>query len=133
MHPHRYKIVVAAAAVAASLLVAGPALAVTVQVNGQTANLNPAPIMRAGRVLVPLRGVFEQLGATVVYQNGSINATGNNRTVSLRIGSTAATVNGQPQNLDVAPFIIGASTYVPLRFVSQALGANVNWDNANQL
>ena len=41
----------------------------------------------------------------------------------LHIGSTQATVDGQQQTLDVAPFIIGASTYVPLRFVSQALGA----------
>jgi hypothetical protein len=85
-------------------------------------NLAPAPQERAGRVFVPLRGIFEQLGASVVYQNGIINAQGNGRAVSLRIGSTQATVNGQLQNLDVPPFVVGASTYVPLRFVSQAQG-----------
>lgn len=106
---------------------------ISVTVNGQTATLNPPPVERAGRVLVPLRGVFERLGASVVYANGQINAQGNQHSVSLHIGSNQATVNGQLQNLDVAPFIIGASTYVPLRFVAQALGAQVNWDNANHV
>jgi hypothetical protein len=84
-------------------------------------------------VFVPLRGVFENLGASVVYQGGVINATGRGHNVSLKVGSQQATVDGQPQNLDVAPFIIGASTYVPLRFVSQALGATVNYDGANRV
>ncbi len=120
----------AAAAFGFTLLGAGAVQAqdVSIQINGQTVGINPPPILQAGRVFVPLRGVFEQLGATVVYSNGEINATGNGSEISLHIGSTQATVNGQPQTVDVAPFIIGASTYVPLRFVSQALGAGVEWD-----
>src|ERR1700676_468456 len=118
------------AAVAIPAVAAGP---VTVTVNGQPANLNPPPTERAGRVFVPLRGVFEQLGASVVYQSGIINATGRGHNISLKIGSQQATVDGQQQNVDVAPFIIGASTYVPLRFVSQALGATVNYDGANRI
>lgn len=118
------------AAVPLIALAAGP---VSVTVNGQPTNLQPAPTERAGRVFVPLRGVFEQLGATVVYANGTINATGRGHNISLRIGSQQATVDGQPQTVDVAPFIIGASTYVPLRFVSQALGASVNYDGRNNL
>lgn len=106
---------------------------VSVTVNGQPAALSPAPIERAGRVFVPLRGVFEKLGASVVYANGQINAQGNNRAIALKIGSTQASVNGSPTALDVAPFIVGASTYVPLRFVAEALGASVNWDNSNRL
>ena len=106
---------------------------ITVTVNGQTANLTPPPTERAGRVFVPLRGVFEQMGATVVYDNGTINATGRGHTVSLKIGSQSAIVDGQQQTVDVAPFIIGASTYVPLRFVSQALGASVNYDGTNNV
>ena len=109
---------------------AGP---VTVQVNGNTLNLNPAPTERAGRVFVPLRGVFENLGASVVYANGIINATGRGHTVQLHIGRQQAIVDGQSQVVDVAPFIIGASTYVPLRFVSQALGASVNYDGTNRI
>jgi len=120
----------AGAFVAATAL---PVFALSVTVNGQPATFNPPPIERAGRVFVPLRGVFERLGATVVYQNGTINATGNNATVALHIGSSQATVNGQQRTLDTPPFIVGASTYVPLRFVSEALGAGVNYDGTNQI
>ncbi len=114
------------------LFTAAPASAqVAVTVNGNQISLSPAPIVQAGRVFVPLRGVFEQLGASVVYSNGTINATGNGHNISLQIGSNQAIVDGQTQTLDVAPFIVGDSTYVPLRFVSEALGATVNWDDAN--
>jgi hypothetical protein len=93
-----------------------PAQSVTVIVGGQPLYLNPGPIERAGRVFVPLRSIFERLGASVVYQSGTINATRHGQAISLQIGSTQATVNGQMQYLDVAPFIIGATT--TCRFVS---------------
>ena len=124
------------AAVALAFAGAQTALAagtVGVTVNGSALNLNPPPTERAGRVFVPLRGVFENLGASVVYESGTINATGRGHSIALKIGSQQATVDGQQQSVDVAPFIIGASTYVPLRFVSQALGATVNYDGANRL
>jgi len=135
LHTHHPRRVVASAITVAALLASTlPAYAVSVQLNGSAVNLNPPPITRAGRVFVPLRGIFERLGASVVYQAGVINATGSSgRTVSLHIGAHTATVNGASQPLDVAPFIIGASTYVPLRFVSQALGATVNYDAPNQI
>jgi len=101
---------------------------VRIIVNGQEASFDQPPIVRSGRVFVPLRGVFERLGATVVYDNGLINATGNHRNIQLHIGSTAATINGQATSLDVAPFLVGARTLVPLRFISESLGANVNYD-----
>jgi hypothetical protein len=118
---------------AASLAAPAFAQQVTVTVNGQPLNLNPGPIERAGRVFVPLRGIFERLGAGVVYASGTINATRGGTTVSLHIGSTQATVNGQPQILDVAPFIVGATTYVPLRFIAQSLGANVNYSDSTRV
>ncbi|MBV8531714.1 MAG: copper amine oxidase N-terminal domain-containing protein [Candidatus Eremiobacteraeota bacterium] len=106
---------------------------VTIRINGQALYLNPGPIERAGRVFVPLRGIFERLGATVVYAAGTINATKASTTVSLHIGNTQATVNGQPQMLDVAPFIVGATTYVPLRFIAQSLGADVGYDSSTRV
>jgi hypothetical protein len=124
----------AAGALAAFLFLALPAGAqVAVTIDGNGVSFSPAPIVRAGRVFVPLRGVFERLGASVVYSSGTINATEGDRVISLQIGSSQATVNGQPETLDVAPFIIGASTYVPLRFVSEALGASVSWDDADRV
>src|SRR5579872_847764 len=112
--------------------VAAFAASVSVVVNGQSMTFDQPPIERAGRVFVPLRGVFERLGASVVYANGIINANGNGRQISLRIGSTAATINGASQYVDVPPFIVGSRTLVPLRFVAQALGAAVDWNQANQ-
>ncbi|MBV8374233.1 MAG: copper amine oxidase N-terminal domain-containing protein [Candidatus Eremiobacteraeota bacterium] len=103
---------------------------VTVILNGQAMSFDQPPIVQAGRVFVPLRGVFQQLGASVVYANGHINATGNGRTIALTIGSTQAVVNGQPTVLDVAPFVVGSRTLVPLRFIAQSLGAGVNWNDS---
>jgi len=106
------------------------AQSVTVIVDGQTMSFDQPPIVRAGRVFVPMRAIFERLGASVVYANGQINATGRGRTVSLTIGSTQATVDGQTTTLDVAPFVIGSRTLVPLRFIAQSLGATVNWNDS---
>lgn len=106
---------------------------VQIVVNGSQVQFDQPPIERSGRVFVPLRGVFERLGASVVYDNGTINATGNGRTIQLQIGSTRAVVNGVAQQLDVAPFLVGARTLVPLRFISESLGANVQYDSSNRV
>jgi len=106
---------------------------VTVMVGGQPLYLQPGPIERAGRVFVPMRSIFERLGATVVYDSGAINATKGGTTVGLRIGTTRVVVDGEVQHLDVAPFIVGATTYVPLRFVAQSLGAQVGYDGATRV
>lgn len=107
---------------------------ITVTVNGNAINLAPSPTMRGGRLFVPLRGVFENLGASVVYtNNGQITASGSGHKVFLNIGSQQAFVDGQLQTLEVAPFVIGSSVYVPLRFVSEALGALVNYDRSSEV
>jgi hypothetical protein len=108
----------------------GPTVAVVV--NGTPVTFDQPPVERAGRVFVPLRGVFEQLGASVVYANGQINATSGRHTISLSLGSTNATVDGRPAVIDSPPFLIGARTLVPLRFISQALGATVTFDGARE-
>jgi len=131
--PRRFALAALIAATAALALPSvAPAQSVSVVIDGQPLSMNPGPIERAGRVFVPLRAIFERLGAMVVYQSGTINATKGPTTISLTIGSTQATIGGQPQILDVAPFIIGATTYVPLRFVAQSLGANVNYNDSTQ-
>jgi len=104
------------------------AAAVKVVVNGQQMRFDQPPIERAGRVLVPLRGVFEKLGASVAYEHGFINATTNDgKSVGLTIGSRNASVAGNATKLDVAPFTLNGRTMVPLRFVSTALGATVDY------
>ncbi|MBV8532127.1 MAG: copper amine oxidase N-terminal domain-containing protein, partial [Candidatus Eremiobacteraeota bacterium] len=131
----KHSVIAAALAAAIVLTPAVPAgaQAVGVTIGGRSVALNPAPIEQNGRVFVPLRGVFEQLGATVVYSNGQINATRGATTVSLTIGSTQAVINGKQVYLDVAPFIVGNYTYVPLRFLAQSLGAAVNYVSSSNL
>jgi len=102
-----------------------------VLVNGSPLVLAQAAFERGGRVFVPLRAVFQSLSAGVAYDNGTINATAGDKTVQVKIGSNQAIVNGQQTYLDAAPFLIGSTTMVPLRFVSEALGATVNYDSAS--
>lgn len=122
---------------ATAALLMGPlaAFAVTVDVNGQPVQFDQAPVMMGGRVLVPLRGVFERLGASVQYNAAtrSIQAQSGSTSIDLAVGSTVASINGQQQTLDQAPILVGGRAMVPLRFVSQALGANVTWDAGRQL
>lgn len=102
-----------------------------VNVNGspiQFSGTGPAEIQ--GSVLVPLRGVFEALGATVDYDSATRTITANKGTtdIVLQVASTIASVNGQTEMLSQPARTIGGSTMVPLRFVAQALGEEVDWD-----
>lgn len=78
-------------------------------------------------MFVPLRSVFQRLGASVVYEGGVINAHAPGREIALKVGSNLATINGVAAAVDTPPFIVGSTTYVPLRFISQALGAGVTY------
>ena len=109
-----------------------PAPYVRVFVDNQPVAFDVPPQIQYGRVLVPLRGVFERLGATVAWDNRTqtVLAQRGATSVSLAIGNTTAMINGQPAAMDVPAMLVGGRTMVPLRFVSQALGAAVNWDSA---
>lgn len=104
---------------------------IPVFVDGVQINFDQQPIIQEDRTLVPLRGVFEALGATVYWNNDtrSVTAYKDGTTVELAIGSSTMYVNGQPKYLDVAGQIINNRTMVPLRAISEAFGAVVYWDN----
>jgi len=132
------KTMMKSASLAALALVAAFAGADTVQVtvDGVPVTFDAAqPQMVNGRVLVPLRGVFEQLGASVDWNSNSqtVTADGHGRHVELQIGSFDASVNGHAVTLDVPPQVTDGTTMVPLRFLGQALGAKVDWQPQNEL
>ncbi|MFS0726574.1 stalk domain-containing protein [Paenibacillus sp. 1P07SE] len=104
--------------------------AVHVVIDGSRRSFPQPAIIKDGRTLVPLRGIFEALGASVRWDQATqtVSATKENTTVILRIGQSTASVNGQTVTLAGRAEVIGGSTMVPLRFVSEALGANVHWD-----
>ena len=107
---------------------------IRVYVDGRPMNFDVPPTAIQGRVLVPLRGVFEQLGATVDFdaRTQHIVAMRGSQSVELTLGSRQARVNDAPKLLDVAAFTINGRTMVPLRFVSESLGATVQWVEASR-
>jgi hypothetical protein len=106
---------------------------VKVVIDGSPVYLDSPPVIVGGRVLVPMRGVFERLGATVIWDPASqtIRAQRGPTGVALTIGASQATVNGQAEPLETPALLVGGRTMVPLRFISQALGASVGWDAAS--
>lgn len=120
---------------ASTLAVGGaqtPAPYVRVFVDGQPVGFDVPPMMASGRVLVPLRGVFERLGAVVTWDPATqtVLAARADTQVELRIGDPQAHINGQVAMMDVPALLVSGRTMVPLRFVSQTLGAQVAWDAA---
>lgn len=114
----------------------GAAQNVSVTVDGNPVRFRGAPpTSMNGRVLVPLRGVFEELGARVDYSptTRTIMAMRDGREVTLRLGERTAIVDGRAVALDVPPMVRYGTTLVPIRFVSEALGASVMWNNADQM
>ena len=111
---------------------AGPEVQTTL--DGRPLNFDQPAVMQDGRVMVPLRGIFESLGADVLFDSASrtIKATKGDRVVELALGSREAMINGQMSYLDVPASSIGGRTLVPLRFVSEALGADVRWSPASR-
>ncbi|MBW3623031.1 MAG: copper amine oxidase N-terminal domain-containing protein [Armatimonadetes bacterium] len=95
---------------------------------------NVRPAQMQGRVFVPLRGVLEEMGATLIWDQETKTVVGmkGDRQFTLPIGSRIATVNGRATTLDVPAQVIRGTTMVPLRFVSEALGADVSWSGREQ-
>jgi hypothetical protein len=80
-------------------------------------------------VLVPLRGVFEALGAQVRWLPAAreVRVVAGDKTVRLPIHASVAYTNGRRIPLEVPAQIVRGRTLVPLRFVAEALGAEVEW------
>lgn len=84
-----------------------------------------------GRTMVPMRAVFEKMGATVGWISNSNTATYKlgDKEVKIKIGEKRAMVNGKYVSIDSAAELKNGRTLVPLRFISETLGATVNWDD----
>ncbi|MDD4402701.1 MAG: stalk domain-containing protein, partial [Desulfitobacteriaceae bacterium] len=105
---------------------------VKVYLDGNMLEFDQPPIIEDGRTLAPLRAIFEALGADVGWdgETSTVTAQKDQVEIELQIGSKAAYINNQPVELDVPGRIVNDRTLVPLRFVSEALGARVDWDGS---
>lgn len=103
---------------------------ITVKVNGEIINFDVDPYIDNGRTMVPIRFISEALGAKVDW-NGTyrlVTITLNDMKIEQKIDKTVAIVNGQEVSFDMPAVIKNDRTMVPVRFVSEALGANVVWE-----
>ncbi|WP_179292109.1 stalk domain-containing protein [Paenibacillus campinasensis] len=107
---------------------------VNVTIDGKLQQYPQSAILHGGSTLVPLRGVFEALNAEVKWDNPTqtVTATKGDTTIVLTIGNTYAHINGQKVVLAKEAMVINGSTMVPLRFVAEALGAKVEWNNTTR-
>ncbi len=110
---------------------------ISIIVDGKVLKSDVPPTIVEGRTMVPMRVIFEELGASVTWIPDSqmIRATYKELIIDLKIDSklliscNVATGEIKKTELDVAPFITDGRTLVPVRAISEALGAEVNWDN----
>lgn len=107
--------------------------AIRVVLNGETMNFDVPPFIEQERTMVPFRAIFEALGAGVQWdgETKTVTATRNDLEIKLVIDGPAYK-NGAAINLEVPAMIINSRTFVPLRFVSEALDCTVAWDNSSK-
>ena len=114
-------------------------LGVGVRLDGWMLSFDVEPFIENDRVLIPLRGVMEGLGAEVEWdwQTRTVSVIAEDVSIELVIGENITkvvkTADGVPSEetvkMDVAAKLVGDRTFIPVRFVSETLGAYVDWDN----
>ena len=114
-----------------------PAMAednISITIDGQAKVFDVMPVLINDRTMVPLRGIFETLGAEVGWDDATwtVTATKGETTVVLQIDNKTAKVNGKEIELDVPATLVSERTMVPVRFVSESLGCKVDWIDETQ-
>jgi hypothetical protein len=107
---------------------------IKVTLNGRHLKFEQPPVNIEGRVLVPMRAIFEAIGAEITWDGKLRKVTGvrGQSTVELTIGKNKANINGKAVGLDVPAQIINNRTMAPVRFVSESLDAKVDWVQNSQ-
>jgi len=111
----------------------------TFTVNGSARTLDSPPIIKNSRTLLPIRAIVEALGGTIEWipTTKSITIRLGSTYIGMQIGNSTAVVNGYVMNIDpdnpkVVPEIINSRTMLPLRFVTENLGCDVQWDGSTK-
>ena len=108
---------------------------ITVYVDGQKVTFDQPPVVQNGRTLVPMRAIFEALGAEIEWFGAEkrVNAFWGMNSLDLWIGSCEIQMgDGTLVTIEVPAQVINGRTLVPLRAVSQCMGAEVKWDGATK-
>jgi Copper amine oxidase N-terminal domain len=88
------------------------------------------PVVIANRTVVPLRAIFEALGAEITWDNKTqtVTATKDEVTITLKIGEKSAMKNGETVDLDQEAIALNGRTMVPVRFIGESFDTEVVWD-----
>lgn len=108
---------------------------IPVYYNDEAIQFHIDPISLQGTTLVEFRPIFEKLGLQITWNQETKTVRGYKQglSVELQVGSLIANVNGEEQQLQLAPMIVNGSTIVPLRFVGEAAGSYVQWDSVDRI
>ncbi|HCT65352.1 MAG TPA: hypothetical protein DIC60_08860 [Lachnospiraceae bacterium] len=109
---------------------------VTIKVNGdKITNMDVPPVIIDSRTLVPVRAIFEKMGAEVTWNDSTqqVYIVKDNDIVDLKIDSNTGHTNGLDFKMDTSAKIINDRTMIPVRAASEALGCTVGWDDATRL
>ncbi len=104
---------------------------ITVRIDGQNVEFDVPPLLMNNRTMVPLRAIFEALGATVEWNADARTVTSSkgNTTIVLTINSPTMYVNGAEVLLDSPACLANNRTFVPVRAISEGFGTVVDWDS----
>ncbi|WP_314587685.1 copper amine oxidase N-terminal domain-containing protein [Paenibacillus terrigena] len=113
---------------------AAPTNSISIYIDGNQLYTDQPPVSIGGRTLLPLRAIFEGLNASVDWNERTkvVTAKRDDTTVVLKLGSKTAMVNGESVALDVPAQSIKNRTMIPVRFVSEAMGEEVDWNPSSK-
>lgn len=111
------------------------AAGISVYIDGSRLATDQAPVTIKGRVMLPMRAIFEALGAKVSWNGAqqTVTAQKDGTKIVLKMKSKAAMINNESILLDVPAQSVKGRTMVPVRFVSEALGQEVNWNSRSKI
>jgi S1-C subfamily serine protease len=119
----------------AGITIHGASKDIRVKVGGDFLTMDTKPRMEKGRTFVPMRAIFESLDSYLTWDDKAktITALKGKTTIKLKIGSKTASVDGKSIELDLPAKVMDGRTMVPLRFVAEAMGAQVEWDSKERI
>ncbi|MBQ3111247.1 MAG: copper amine oxidase N-terminal domain-containing protein [Clostridia bacterium] len=126
-------VIVTVLALSAMLCMAQAEGDISVYYNAAEVNFDVKPQIINGRTMVPIRAIFEKMGAYVAWDQATSTATctKGDIVVKMTVNSNIMYVNDSPVTMDVSPVVIDGRTLAPARYVAEAFGATVQWSQKN--
>lgn len=108
---------------------------ISLKIDGTELECEVPPQIVDGRTMVPVRAIFEAVGADVNWDSDTKTVTGvkGDTTVEMTVDNSVELINGEAVQMDAAPMVIEGRTLAPARYVAEAFGCTVEWDADNKI